>query len=79
MIGMDTSLIDLSRFKPVTNVNFRDKNFIEAMDKGTPAIDDYLLSLALCHTIITENKNDEIIYNVNRTYRTLIKILGFFT
>jgi hypothetical protein len=72
LIGMDTSIKDISKFTPVTNVNFRDKNFIAAMEKGDPAIDDYLLSLALCHTIITEHKNGEIIYNV----RTLFLILN---
>ena len=66
---MDTSYANPKRFKPVTNVNFNDKYFVEAMDKGTPAIDDYLLALAICHTIITENKDGEIIYNVRNSVK----------
>lgn len=52
----------------VTNVDFRDKNFFEHFNENqtdqTKFIEEMLLSIALCHTIIAENKeNGELVYN----------------
>jgi len=57
-------MADISSFPQVTNVNFRDSQFFDDMKRGDQGIDDYLVSLAVCHTIITEVKDGEIIYNV---------------
>jgi Cation transport ATPase len=37
--GDDTSISDISSFPQVTNVNFRDANFFQALQKGNPQID----------------------------------------
>jgi len=63
--GVDDSLKDISSFPQVTNVNFRDKTFFKALKGGDNAVDDYLMSLAVCHTIITEVKDGQIIYNAS--------------
>jgi len=63
--GLDRSMTDISKFPDVTNVNFRDQTFMNALQKGDAAISDYLMALAVCHTIITENKDGEIIYNAS--------------
>lgn len=63
--GVDSSLKDISRFPNVTNVNFRDQTFFNAIKKGDKTIDDYLMSLAVCHTIITEVKDGQILYNAS--------------
>jgi len=46
----------------VTNVDFKDKKFFDNMkDPSKKAkIEETLFHLSLCHTIITEVKNDEI-------------------
>ena len=46
----------------VSNVDFKDKRFFEKIND--PKIDEYLVFLSLCHSIITENREDgTIIYN----------------
>mmetsp|Transcript_33105 Transcript_33105/g.29999 ORF Transcript_33105/g.29999 Transcript_33105/m.29999 type:complete len:218 (+) Transcript_33105:1162-1815(+) len=63
--GDDRSLDNLNGFPEVTNVNFRDANFYRNLKNGEKSLIDYLFSLALCHTIITETKNGEIEYNAS--------------
>jgi len=61
--GITSDMSDISAFPQVTNVNFRDSQFFDDMKRGDNGIDDYLISLAVCHTIITEVKDGEIVYN----------------
>jgi len=69
--GLDRSMQDQDLVgKPVvTNVDFRDKNLFDALsnpsDKMYKPIVDNLFCIALCHTLITEEKNGEIIYNAS--------------
>jgi len=75
--GLDRSITNISKFPQVTNVNFRDQSFIDAIKKNDKDVDgiifivlvllikiEYLMALGICHTIITETKENEIIYNV---------------
>ena len=53
----------------ISNVNFDDETFYEHWrDKGSENydyIERVLLNLAICHTIIIENKNGKINYNAS--------------
>ena len=57
----------------VTNVNFDDDLFYEHWNKEyfnrtnneNPKIEDFINILAICHTIITEKKNDVLNYNAS--------------
>ena len=54
--------------KEVTNVDFRDRNFFDHLDKthkNYQNLKDFLFELAICHTVLTEEKNGEIIYNAS--------------
>lgn len=49
----------------VSNVDFRDKSLFSAIDRDH-SVHEAFFCLALCHTIITEEKeNNEIVYNVS--------------
>jgi phospholipid-transporting ATPase len=60
----DDTAEDVSKYTKVTNVNFKDSKFFAALKSGDKYLEAYLMSLAVCHTIITEKKNGELIYNV---------------
>ena len=57
--------------KKIVNVDFCDNNFFSDMKNEdnkelVNAIEEYVLSLAICHTVIPEkDKNDNIIYNAS--------------
>jgi phospholipid-transporting ATPase len=59
--------LDISQYPTVSNVDFQDKAFVDILDDPThrdhQTIHEYLLFLGLCHTIITQKKGDEIVYN----------------
>lgn len=63
--GDDRTLQNIEKYEQVTNVNFKDANFFNKLNAGDKTLEDYLFSLALCHTIITEVKDGKIIYNVS--------------
>lgn len=60
---------DISEYKEVTNVDFRDAMFLNILKSKSGAdyenIKNVLLFLAVCHTIITEKKDGELSYNAS--------------
>lgn len=60
---------DLSNFPTVTNVDFRDETFFEILNndknKNSENVKKCLFFLATCHTVISEKKNNEIVYNAS--------------
>ena len=67
--GDKADVEDISDRPSVTNVDFRDSALFDALNDKThkehEIIKENLLFLALCHAIVTENKNGKLIYNVN--------------
>lgn len=64
--GETADMDDISSMPKVTNVDFRDKSLFRDLNDGSrnaDGIKETLMFLALCHTIIIEEKNGEIIYN----------------
>jgi phospholipid-transporting ATPase len=49
----------------VTNVDFLDQTFFDNLRSNNPEILEALLGLAICHTIITEEKEGKVIYNAS--------------
>ena len=78
--GEKSDVTDLSSRPIVTNVDFADSSLFNAfIDKSHPEhqiIKDNLFFLAICHAIVTENKNGKIIYNVifNDNLRLLLQM-----
>ena len=58
----------MAKHPSVTNVDFKDMQFYNELKNTTHPnsenIKTCLLHLALCHTIITEEKNKKLVYNV---------------
>lgn len=53
----------------ITNVNFEDPLFFEHLNNTSHSnyknIDNYLEGLALCHTVLIEEKNGKVFYNAS--------------
>lgn len=60
---------DISRFPIVTNVDFRDATFFEILQNANNPLSEKirkcLFFLAICHTVLGEKKDDDIIYNAS--------------
>jgi phospholipid-transporting ATPase len=67
--GQGNYLEDISPYPKVTNVDFRDKQLFEALNDPSqpehPAVIKAMFLLALCHTIITEKQEHELVYNAS--------------
>lgn len=67
--GDDNYLDDISCFKKVTNVDFRDRRLIDTLNDPNSVmhneIKDCLFMIACCHTIVTDSKDGEVIYNAS--------------
>ena len=65
--GEVTDMDDISAMPKVTNVDFRDKSLFKDLENDAHTnifeIKETLMFLALCHTIVIEEKDGEIIYN----------------
>lgn len=60
---------DISQFPNVTNVDFRDGTFFEILNNATHPLCEKvrkcLFFLAICHTVLGEKKDDDVIYNAS--------------
>ena len=60
---------DISEYPDVTNVDFRDQKLIDILkDYQNPEfgnVDQALILISLCHTIITETQDSKIVYNAS--------------
>lgn len=65
--GEVTDMEDISSMPKVTNVDFKDKSLFQHLNNEAQVnhyeLQDTLLFLALCHTIIIQEKDGELIYN----------------
>jgi phospholipid-transporting ATPase len=64
----DSSYIkDYSNFAKVSNINFRDRTLLDTLNEGdsyeAQKIINVLCFLAICHSVVAEYKENEIIYN----------------
>lgn len=60
---------DIFRFPIVTNVDFRDATFFQILQNANNPLSEKirkcLFFLAICHTVLGEKKDDDIIYNAS--------------
>lgn len=65
----DEKSYDISNQPKVTNVNFADSKFFTALENKNNnnynSLDQVLLFLALCHTVIMEVKDNQNVYNAS--------------
>jgi phospholipid-transporting ATPase len=67
--GDKKDITDISHLPVVSNVDFRDSSlFMDMEDPNSPYHDDlqeFLIQLSICHTIITEEKEGKLVYNAS--------------
>lgn len=60
---------DISNFPSVTNVNFRDQVFFTALNDANNSerahVEKALILLSLCHNVIVQKKNEQLVYNAS--------------
>jgi phospholipid-transporting ATPase len=67
--GNKKDIKDISKYPVVTNVDFKDSELFKDLENTSSpnhkALKEFLIELAVCHTIITEEKEGKVHYNAS--------------